>query len=618
MANVEKHFYEFGPFHIDTVERVLYRGEEMIPLTPKAIDTLLALVANPKRLMDKDELLKLVYPDTFVEENALAKNISALRKVLENGAGESQYIQTVSKRGYRFVADVKDRSPVMDEPAPAPSPDVKWLTWLIPAVLLVLLGLWAYPWMVSIIFPGNRPIHSLAVLPLDNPSHDQTQEYFTEGMHEELINTLAKIEALRVISRTSAMMYKGAHKSLPEIARELNVDAIVEGSVLQSGGRVRIAVELFEGKTEKQLWAQSYEQDLRDVLTLQAEVAGAIAREIQVKLTPQEKQRLAQSRQVDPEAYLAYSYGRFYWNKRTPEGFPKAIEYFQRAIAKDPSYAPAYAGLADALALLGSIGSGALPPKQVMPKAKAAALEAVRLDDNLAEGHTSLAYVKLSYDWDLDAAEREFKRAIELNPRYATAHHWYAHYFLAKGQPEQALAEVRRAQVLDPLSFIINVGVGWCLYHARRYDDAIQQYRKALDLNPDFPLTHCTLGMALVQKKLYEEALAEFNKAKALPGSHAFAMANIGGTYALSGRRADARQVLTELQQSANQHYVPAIYVAAIYAALGDRNEAIGWTQRGYDERSDYMVYLKTEPWVDSLRTDPRFQHLLQLIGSGH
>jgi tetratricopeptide (TPR) repeat protein len=236
----------------------------------------------------------------------------------------------------------------------------------------------------------------------------------------------------------------------------------------------------------------------------------------------------------------------------------------------------------------------------------------------LGGNHLPLLLLAPTNDARPAAAEREFKRAIELNPGYATAHHWYAHYFLAKGQPEEALAEIRRAQVLDPLSFIINVGVGWCMYHARRYDDAIQQYRKALDLNPDFPLTHCTLGMTFVQKKMYEEALAEFNKAKALPGSPAFAMANIGGAYALSGRRTEARQVLAELQQSAKQHYIPAIYMAAIYTALGDRNEAISWTQKGYEERSDYMVYLKTEPWVDSLRTDPRFQHLLQLIGSAH
>ena len=406
MPNLEKHFYEFGPFRIDTQERVLYRGEEMIPLTPKAVDTLLVLIASRERVIDKDELLKSVWPDTYVEEGALAKNVSALRKAL--GGGTDEYIATVHKRGYRFVAAVRDLAPVKDVPTSVPGRNPrKWfkrLVWVIPAVLLILLAVPAYRWFVSLFPAGTRRIMSLAVLPLDNPSKDAAQEYFTEGMHEELINTLEKIEALRVISRTSAMIYKGAHKPLPQIARELNVDAIVEGSVLLPEKRVRITVALFEGKTEKQLWAQSYERDLRDVLALQAEVANAIAREIQVKLTPQEKQRLAQTRQVDPESYLAYSYGRYYWNKRTPEGFQKAIEYFQRAIAKDPTYAPAHAGLADALALLGSIGSGALAPKQVMPKAKEAALEAVRLDDNLAESHTSLAYVKLSYDWDLEAA----------------------------------------------------------------------------------------------------------------------------------------------------------------------------------------------------------------------
>jgi TolB-like protein/DNA-binding winged helix-turn-helix (wHTH) protein/Tfp pilus assembly protein PilF len=616
MANVEKHFYEFGPFHIDTVERLLYRGEEVIPLTPKAIDTLLVLIASGGRVVDKDELLKAVWPDTFVEEGALARNVSALRKALGSDTDDSQFIATVPKRGYRFVATVK-----VPEPAPDASAWRKRFAWLIPAALLIVLVVLAYPRVVSLLSslvrPGARHIASLAVLPLDNLSNSAAQEPFTDGMHEELINTLAKIEALRVKSRISVLVYKGARKPLPEIARELNVDAIVTGSVMQSENRVRITVELFEGKTEGQLWAQSYERDLREVLALQAEVAGAIAAEIQVKLTPQEKQRLAQIRQVDPEAYLAYSYGRFYWNKRTPEDFPKAIEYFRKAIAKDPSYAPAYAGLADGLALLGSIGSGAITPNRVMPQAKAAALEAVKLDDNLAEGHTSLAYVKLSYDWDLDGAEREFKKAIQLNPRYATAHHWYAHYFLARGQTEQAVSEIKRAQELDPLSFIINVGLGWCLYHARRYDDAIQQYRFSLTLNPDFPITHCTLGMALVQKHLYEEAMAEFNKARALPGSPAFAMANIAATSALSGNPAEARRWLAQLKQSAQQHYVPAIYLAAIYSSLGEKDEAIAWVQKAFDERSDYMLYLKTEPWFDNLRSDARAQQLLGRVASG-
>jgi len=625
MANVEKHFYEFGAFHIDTVERLLFRGEEKIPLTPKAIDTLLALLENKGRVLDKDELLKMVWPDTFVEEGALARNVSALRKVLGNGADDFQYIETIPKRGYRFVAPVKDLTPPDDvevEPEEVETEELddgrKWLSraaWLIATALLVLLAVLAYPRVRQIITSSFQPrVKSLAVLPLRSASNDAGQEYFTEGMTEELINTLAKIEPLRVISLTSAMTYKGTNKTLPQIAKELNVDAIVEGSVLKFENKVRIAVQLVEGSTERQLWAERYEEDLRDVLALQEQVASAIAGEVQLKLD----RNRAQPRQVNPEAYLACSYGRYYWNKRTPEGFQKGIEYFQRAISKDPTYAPAYAGLAEAYALLGSASYDVLPPRQAMPKAKEAALEAVKLDKSLAEGHTALAYVLLSYDWNLPAAERELKQAIRLNPSYATAHHWYAHYFLAKGQPEQALAEIKRAQVLDPVSLGINVGLGWYLYHERRYDQAIEQYRLAIEVNPNFWMAHCTLGMAYVQKQQYAEALAEFTKAAALSGSPTFAIANIASAHALSGKTAEARQELARLENTAKQHYVPAIYIAALYLALGDNDHGMTWTQKAYEERSDYMVYLKTEPAFDRLRPDPRFQHLLQLIASGH
>ena len=633
MGNSEKHLYEFGPFRIDTVDRLLLCGSEKIPLTPKAADTLLVLVANSGRVLEKDEIIKSVWPDTFVEEGALARNISTLRKALGDGMEDFRYIETIPKRGYRFVAPVKDLT------APVPPKDIAgeediagkaqqlvqeplqerrvWrVVWIISVGLLILAAIAAFFWRQSHVRPVIR---SLAVLPLDNPSHDPAQEYFADGMTEELINSLAKIEALRVISRTSAFTYKGIkNKSLPQIARELNVDAVVEGSVLQSGKRVRITVQVFDGKSERQLWAQSYEEDLRDVLALQGQVASAIAREIRVQLTPQEKQRLARSRQVDPEAYLAYSYGRYWWNKRTPGDLQKGIEYFQNAIAKDPSYAPAYAGLADAYSLLGSIGSDVLPPSEVMPKARNAALQAVKLDDNLAEGHTSLAYVKLSYDWDLPGAEREFKRAIDLNPGYATAHHWYGHYFLASAQPERALAEVRRARVLDPLSLSINVGLGWCLYHAHRYDEAIQQYRSTLAIDPNFSLAHATLGMALVQKHSYDDALAEFNKALALPGSHVLALANIARTYALSGKPDEARKTLRDLERSARQQYVPAMYVAAVYAALGESDPSMRWIEKAFEERSDYMIYLRTEPSVDGLRGDARFQDFLKIIVSGH
>jgi|SRR5579871_604112 len=618
MPKSEKHLYEFGPYRIDTVERLLQRGDETIPLTPKAADTLLALVATPGRILEKDELIKIVWPDTFVEEGALARNISALRKALGDDAESSQYVETIPKRGYRFIATVKD---VASSSPPQPVDPVKTrhrrlprVAWVLAGVLLILAAVLAYPTLSRRFYrPPN--ISSLAVLPLNNMSNDPAQEYFADGMTEELINSLAKIEALRVISRTSAMTYKGVkNKSLPQIARELKVDGIVEGSVIQSNNRVRITVRLFEGKTERQLWAQSYERDLRDVLALRSDVASAIAREIQVKLTPREQQRLAQSRPVNPLAYLAYSYGRYCWNKRTPEDFQRALDYFQRAINLDSSYAPAYAGMADAYALLGSIGVDAYPPNDVMPKAKEAALKAVSLDDGLAEGHTSLGYVRLSYDWDLAAAESEFKRAIDLNPGYATAHHWHAHYFLARAQTEQALVEIKRAQRLDPLSFSINVGLGWCLYQARRYDDAIAQYRSTLEIDPDFSLAHCTLGMALTQKQLYDNALTEFNKALTLHGSRSFALANIARTYALAGKQGEAKKVLRDLENSAKQEYVPAMYIAAIYAALGQGDRSLRWIQKAYEERSDYMIYLKTEPSVDAFRSNPRFQGLLKLI----
>lgn len=445
MSDTGKQTYQFGPFHIDSVDRLLYRGDEMIPLTPKVSDTLLAMLANAGRVLEKDELIRMIWPDSFVEEGGLARNVSLLRKVFGE---EAEFIETIPKRGYRFIVPVKVIPAVAPADAPGPAaskPRRRW-EWIIPALLLlVVLPLGYY----RLRQPAN--IGSLVVLPLTNLSTDPA---LAQGMHEALINALAKIGSLRVISQTSAMVYEGIKKPLPVIASELNVDAVVEGSVQKEGGRVRIAVQLFEAKTEKPLWASTYDRDLRDVLSLESEVATGIAGEIQVTLTPREKQRLATSRTVDPEAWLDYYRGRFYWNKRTLEGFQKGMELFQLAISKDPSFAAPYAGIADAYALLGGNGTDAMPPLEAMPKAKAAALKAVELDDTLADGHTSLGYVRLAFDWDFPAAQHEFQRALELNPGYATAHHWYAHYWLAMAQPEKALAEMQRAQLQDPFSLV--------------------------------------------------------------------------------------------------------------------------------------------------------------------
>ncbi|MEP6536808.1 MAG: tetratricopeptide repeat protein [Bryobacteraceae bacterium] len=608
------------------MERLLLRSDEVIPLTPKAIDTLLVLLANPGRVLEKEELIRTVWPDSFVEEGGLARNISALRRVLGDLNSEVQYIETIPKRGYRFVAPVTEVSAEPEVQISAPTPSGN-LVRLLPrqrlppkpskttAVLfLMLVGVLVYFLLIRPAPSGALQLSSLVVLPLNNLSDDPDQEFFTEAMTDELINSLAKIEALRVISRTSAMTYRKANKPLPQIARELHVDGVVEGSVLKVGEKVRITVQLFHAKSDKQLWARSYERDLRDILTLQSDLASSIAQEIQVKLTPGEKQRLATARTVDPEAYLAYSYGRYYWNKRSAEGFQKGIEYFQRAIAKDPSYAPAYAGLADVYALLASTAADLAAPLDVMPKQKAAATHAVRLDSSLSEGHSSLGYSRLSYDWDLTGAEQEFKRAIELNPGYSTARLWYAHYLLATDQVDQAIAEVKRAQTLDPFSLSINLEVGWCLYHARRYDEAVEQYKATIEMNPSFSLAHSALGMAYEAQGAYSEAVSEFKEALALPGNPLFPTFGLGRAYGLSGKRREAGEILAQLVQRSQKQYVPSVYIAALYDSVGDREQGIRYLLKAYHQRADYLIYLKTEPVFDGMRSDMRFQALIGRI----
>ena len=610
----EKRNFEFGPFRIDAVERLLFRGKETIPLTPKVADTLLALLANAGRIVEKDDLMKAVWPDSFVDEGGLARNISALRKALGDGLGEAQYVETIPRRGYRFIGALKPEP--AGEVFPAPPTRRKKPRWLPAAVValaaLTLVGAW---WEYRRARPEAQRFRSLMVKPFTNLSSDSTQEYVADAMTEGLINALHKIEALDVISFTTAMTYKGSNKTLPQIAREQNVDTVVEGSVVHAAGSAEIEIKVqLSDAHDRQLWSDTYPGDLGRVLALENEAATSIADAIRVKLTPVEKEQLAHSQQVDPAAWLDYSHGRFFWNKRTPQGIQGAIDYFGRAIRDDPQYAPAYSGLADAYALLGSTGADAARPQDVMPKAKEAAQKAVNLDESLAEGHTSLGYVLLSYEWDLKGARREFDRAIALNPEYATAHHWFAHYWLAMGQPEKALAESRKAQVLDPSSLVIDVGVGWCYYHGRRFGEAIKEYRAALEISPDFGLAHAVLGMALEHRGAYAEAIGEFDKASQLGASPSFVLAGLGCAHALAGHTREARQALDQLDEAARKEYVPAVYRAAISAALGDKDHGIEWTLKAVDERSDYMIYLRTEPWADPLRADPRFQQILQEV----
>jgi TolB-like protein/Flp pilus assembly protein TadD len=455
-------------------------------------------------------------------------------------------------------------------------------------------------------------IHSLAVLPLENLSGNREEEYFADGMTDELITELSQIGSLRVIARTSAMRYRGTRKPLTEIARELNVDAVVEGSVLRSDNLVRVNVRLVAAPTERNLWAQTYERDLGNVLSLQDEVARAIVTQIKIKLTPQEKVRLGAAKPVNPRAYDVYLRGRYLWNKRTGEEMRKGIDYFEQAVKIDPNYAPAYSGIADSYVLLQTYDS--LPSATACPNAKAAAQKAVTLDESLADGHTSLAEILLSCEWNWPAAEKEFRRAIELNPNYALAHHRYGWFLDYMGRYDEALAEMKRAQELDPLSLIINTNVGSALYYRGNYDLAIKQWRSTLELDPSFPLLRWWLGLGYMAKGVREEGLRELELAEKLLKGNPIVLAHLGCGYAQSGKTVEARRILAELHQKAKQDYVSPYRIATLCAALGEKDEGIKYLEKGYQEHDWGMLFLDLERNVffRSLRSDPRFQDLLR------
>ena len=503
----------------------------------------------------------------------------------------------------------------------------RWLQALgglsLTVMLAVLVVLNVGRWRDRLLSQGTPPpIRAIAVLPLEDLSHDPEQDYFADGMTDELITELAQIKALRVISRTSAMRYKGTKKPLQEIAQELNVDALVEGTVLRSGGRVRITAQLIQAATDRHLWAEGYERDLRDVLALQSDVASAIANEIRITLTPQERARLASTREVNREAYEMYLKGRYYWNKRTRQYIERSIEYFQQATAKDPNYAPAYAGLADAYHVLWVYSSVA--SRDTYLQANTAALKALEIDDTLAEAHTSLAAIKADNEWDFPGAEREFRRGIELNPNYATAHQWFAEYLAHMGRFGEAIAEIQRAQGLDPLSLVINDSAGEIFMRARQYDRAIAQLKKTMEIDSNFWLAHVDLRDAYAGKKMFDEAIEEGQIAAVLggeaPEKAAQGAATLRQAYASSGEEGYWRKRLDLAKDSLKKGralgYDASPYrIACIYARLGEKDLAFRWLKRALDERDVSVVYLKTAPEFDSLRLEPRVIELMRRIG---
>jgi TolB-like protein/DNA-binding winged helix-turn-helix (wHTH) protein/Flp pilus assembly protein TadD len=634
----------FGTYEISFQSGEVRKAGLRIRVQQQPMKLLEILLEHPGEVVTREELRSRVWlNESFGDfDQALNIAIGKLRSALEDSAENPRFIETLPKLGYRFIADVsvldanastkRPESVAGDLPGQerrtepgqklqgaglaVASKDRLWLTSGVIGALAVIIII-SLPilsvWLFRSRGPAPAGIRSIAVLPLENLSGDASQNYFADGMTDELITDLAQISALRVISRTSVMVYKGARKPLPQIARELNVDAVVEGTVLRSNDRVRITAQLIEASTDKHLWSKSYEGDLRDTLTLQKKVASAIADQIRINLTPQEQAVLKNLKVVNPEAYESYLKGRYFWNKRTADGLKAALAYFKQAIEEDPKYAQAYSGLADTYALLGDWQYAVMTSKEAFPQAKAAAIKALELDSTLGEAHNSLAFVLDGFDWDFDSAAKEFQRAIELNPGYATAHHWYAWHLSLLSRYDEAIAEMRKAENLDPLSLIINADLAELLVLAHADDESIQQSHKTIEMDPNFALAHNQLAQAYLQEHMYDEAVAELKTAVQLSGGSPAFIANLARAYVASGKRSEAVKLLADLKKRSNATYSNAPEIAIVYVSLGDKDQAMNWLEKGYEERFNPGVLLR--PGFDPLRSDSRFQDLVRRIG---
>ncbi len=597
----------FGAFEADLRAGELRKRRRKIRLQEKPFQVLAALLQRPGEVVTREELREKLWPaETFVEfDDNINTAISRVREALGDTAEHPRFVETLPRHGYRFIAAVESA----DGPSrPAAGLRLVWIAGLtFVALVAALVGL-NVGGLRQRLLGGAAPgeITSIAVLPLENLSGDPEQDYFADGMTEALITELGKISALRVISRQSVMQFKGTQKPVPEIARQLNVDAVVEGAVVRDGDRVRITAQLIAAAPERHLWAQSYERNLSDIVALQGEVARAIASEIKVAVTPEEEARLARARPVNPEAYEAYLKGRYHWSKVTEEGLWKSINYFQQAIGKDPDYALAYAGLAQSYNFLGQL----LPPREIMPKARAAVTKALELDDTLAEAHTQLAIIKRA-DWDWAGAEKEYHRALELNPNNAELRVSYAQFLNTVGRHQEALAEVKRAQQLDPLSLHISANVVERFRILGQYDQALEASQVALELAPNFWLTHHILGYVYLGKEMNEEAIAVFQKAVGI-GHYDWPLASLGYTYGLTGRKREALRILSQLKELSKQRYISPVWIAHTYVGLGQKDQALQLLQEAYETRELEAYWLVVPGFFDPLHSDPRFQDLLR------
>lgn len=619
MATSTKQAYEFGAFRLDPAERTLLRDGEPVALTPKVFDTLVLLVENAGRLITKDEFMQQIWAEAFVEDAALAQSISQLRKAL----GDSDVIETVPKKGYRFLGTVKTVEASAQTVAPGPAAtETRVQSFLGVDNRGVRRWVWASAVVIAVIVAGSiyahqrsvnerAAIRSLAVLPLQNLSGDPNEEYFADGMTDELITDLAQIHSLRVISHTSVIQFKNTQKSLPEIATQLNVDAVIEGSVLRAGNTVRITAQLLDARRDQHLWAASYEREMANVLELQGQVAKAIADQVHANLTPEEAASLAKQRPTDPQAYDALLTGRFLFNRRSPADTEKAISYFQRAVDLDPNYAPAWAELGYANASLGSdIGVG--ERAKVLPPARNAVARALEIDPNLAEAHTALAWIKLWYDWDWSGSEQEFRRSLELNPNDSVTHREYSHYLQVRRRFDEAIEENKRAIDLSPFDLLASAHLAWVYIDARDGVKAVQQSRHVLDMDPSFTGVYMLMADGYALQHKWDEALAAYAKINNFPQDVAVGVAYIR---AASGNKAQALNAVAELTQYSRHNYVSPMDFASCYAAMGDRDKAFEWLEKAYKERAPGLISLEVNSRLDNLRSDPRFRDLERRVG---
>ena len=633
-----QHFYEFGRFRIRTSDRVLLRDQEIVPLTPKVFDILLALVESSGQVVSKDGLMKRVWPDSFVEEGNLTQNISLLRKALGDGQNGHQFIETVARRGYRFVAPVREarvsgvharddayaavpgvESAALSASEPGTASviggsDVRNLSNSLKrhravAVASLLALVAAAAGIVYSTGSGKAvsgvgsAIESIAVLPFINDASDTDAEYFGDKITESLVNNLSQLPKLRVVPRSVVLNYKGRETDPRMIARELDVRAVLIGKVHRRGDMLSIQVDLIDATNVAQMWGQHYDRRVSDILLVQEDISRDIFENLRLKLSVEEQKQL--------EAFSFYLKGRNSWNKRTEDGLLHGIEYFKSAIEVDQSYAPAYAGLADCYNML--VVYGISQPKEAFPKAKEAATKALSIDGTLAEARTSLAFIKHRFDWGGEEAETEFQLAIKYKPTYAPAHQWYSSYLVAVGRFGEAIAEAKRAQELEPLSFIGNSHLGWILYLAGHYDEAIAHCKRLLDVDPNFFPARRYLGLVYEQKGMYGEAIDEFQQGVKLSGNPLM-LSLLGHAYAASGKKAEAQRILAELNQQ-KQKYVSPYTVATIYAGLGEKDQAFKWLEKAFEDRDIWLMNLRVDPVLKPIRADQRFTNLVQRIG---